>query len=139
MIGEYFDPAFDAIMANCSRLSYAVFAGGVLIGITAWLNPSPADRTVEIGATYIAPAARGTGVNLHMKRLMIDHAIALGYERIEFRIDVRNTRSMAAVEKLGARLEGVIRRHRTTWTGHRRSSALYSLLPEEWAEEWAAR
>lgn len=134
LIGEYFDPAFDAIMANPARLAFAIFAGGVLIGTTAYLSPSPADRTVEIGGTYIAPPARGSGINRHVKRLMIGHAFALGYHRIEFRIDARNRRSMAAVEKLGARLEGVMRRQRTTWTGHVRDTALYSLLPEEWAQ-----
>lgn len=133
MIGEDFDPAFDAITANRARFAYAVFAGGVLIGTTSWLSPSPADRTVEIGGTYIAPPARGTGVNDHVKRLMIGHAFALGFHRVEFRIDVRNRRSIAAVEKLGAKFEGVMRRHRITWTGHIRDTALYSLLPEEWA------
>ena len=63
---------------------------------------------------------------------MIEHAIGCGFDRIEFRIDTRNRRSMRAVEKLGATLEGVMRRQRTTWTGYRRDTAVYALLAEDW-------
>ena len=136
--GEAFDPGFAAMLANAARLPFAVIAGRTIVGTTSYLSPSPADRVVEIGGTYLAPEVRGGGVNDAMKRLMIDHAIACGYHRIEFRVDVRNRRSMAAVAKLGARLEGVMRRQRITWTGHVRDTALYSLLPEEWAARSAA-
>ena len=132
MIGDHFDPAFDAILASPVRLPFASFAGGVLAGTTAYLNVDAANRVVEIGGTYLAPQARGTAVNAHIKRLMIDHAIACGFDRIEFRVDTRNGRSMRAVEKLGATLEGVMRRQRITWTGYRRDTALYSLLADEW-------
>jgi RimJ/RimL family protein N-acetyltransferase len=135
MIGEHFDPAFDAIMANSARLALASFAGGVLVGTTAFLQPDAANRVVEIGGTFLAPAARGTGVNRRIKRLMIDHAIACGFERIEFRVDTRNGRSMRAVEKLGASLEGIMRRQRITWTSYRRDTALYALLADDWQVE----
>ena len=132
LAGDAFDPGFDAILANPARRPFAVLAGEVAVGTTSYLSPAPNDRVVEIGGTYLAPAVRGRGVNDAMKRLMIDHAFACGYHRIEFRIDVRNTRSMAAVVKLGATLEGVMRRQRITWTGHVRDTALFSLLAEEW-------
>jgi RimJ/RimL family protein N-acetyltransferase len=132
MIGEHFGPAFDAILANPARLAFASFAGGVLIGTTAFLQPDAPNRIVEIGGTYLAPDARGTAINRRIKTLMIDHAIAYGFDRIEFRVDTRNARSMRAVEKLGAKLEGVMRRQRITWTGYRRDTALYSLLANEW-------
>ena len=132
LYGERFDPAFDAILANPGRLPFASFAGGVLVGTTAYLNVEAAHGTLEIGGTYLAPDARGTGINTRIKRLMIDRALAAGFDRIEFRIDTRNARSMRAVENLGATREGVIRRHRITWTGYRRDSAIYSLLADEW-------
>jgi RimJ/RimL family protein N-acetyltransferase len=132
MIGEAFDPAFDAILGSATRLPFASFAGGVLVGSTAYLNADAPNRVVEIGGTYLAPDSRGTGVNRRIKALMLDHAVACGFDRIEFRIDTRNARSLRAVEKLGATFEGIMRRQRIIWTGYRRDTALYSLLGDEW-------
>lgn len=132
MIGAHFDPAFDAILASPTRLPFASFAGGVLVGTTGYLHVDAPNAVLEIGGTYLAPDARGTAINRRLKALLIDHAIACGFDRIEFRIDTRNTRSMRAVEKLGATLEGVMRRQRITWTGYRRDTALYALLADEW-------
>lgn len=132
LLGAQFDPGFDAIMANPARIAFASFAGGVLIGTSSYLNRAAPQRQLEIGGTYLAPAARGTGINGRIKRLMIDHAIACGFARIEFRIDLRNGRSMAAVEKLGAVREAIIPRERTTWTGHVRDTAVYALRAADW-------
>ena len=63
---------------------------------------------------------------------MIDHAFACGLERVVFNIDVINTRSRAAVRKLGAVEEGVQRRERKTWTGRVRDTVIYGLLHEDW-------
>jgi RimJ/RimL family protein N-acetyltransferase len=68
-----------------------------------------------------------------LKRLMLGHAFAAGIRRVEFRIDERNQRSQAAVAKLGAIKEGVLRAERITWTGHVRDTGLWSLLAGEWA------
>jgi RimJ/RimL family protein N-acetyltransferase len=132
LTGADFDPGFEA-MRTRGRYAFAVLARSVLVGTTSYLNVAEADRALEIGGTYIAPSVRGSGLNEAMKRLMIDHAFACGFHRIEFRVDTRNGRSMAAVAKLGAQLEGVLRRQRITWTGYARDTAVYSLLPEEWA------
>ena len=132
MLGAHFDPSFDAIMANPDRRAFALFAGGVLIGTSSYLNIAATQSRVEIGGTYLAPPTRGTGINARVKRLMIDHAIACGFAHIEFRIDVRNSRSIAAVEKLGAARETVLRRERTTWTGHVRDTAVYTLDAGQW-------
>jgi RimJ/RimL family protein N-acetyltransferase len=113
-------------------MPYAIVADGRLVGMTAWLRPVPSAQTVEIGNSYIHPDARGTGLNGRVKRLMIDHAFAVGIRRIEFRIDERNARSQAAVAKLGARKEGVLRAERLTWTGHVRDTGLWSLLEADW-------
>ena len=129
---EHFDASFDALIANPVRMPYAVFAGDRLVGMTAWLRPDWSAQTVEIGSSYIHPDVRGTGFNGRLKRLMIDHAFAVGIRRIEFRIDERNKRSQAAVAKLGCTKEGVLRSERMTWTGFVRDTGLWSLLAAEW-------
>jgi RimJ/RimL family protein N-acetyltransferase len=87
---------------------------------------------VEIGGTYIQPSVRGTGFNDSLKKLMIDHAFACGFRRIEFRVDTRNQRSAAAVRKLGAQLDGTLRQNIVTWTGFVRDTYVFSLLADEW-------
>ncbi|HWJ69885.1 MAG TPA: GNAT family protein [Sphingobium sp.] len=127
-----FDTSFDALRANPGRLAFAVIHDDALVGMTAYLRLDPAAQTLEIGNSYLAPAARGTGLNMAMKRLMIEHAFACGFRRIELRIDTRNARSMAAARKLGAVQEGILRAERIIWTGHVRDSALFALLREDW-------
>ncbi len=134
MMGDDFDAAIAQFHDTSNWVRYAVIdvASSQLVGMTNFINPD-AFGAVEIGGTYIAPAVRATGFNRRMKALMIDHAFACGYRRIEFRVDTRNTRSMAAVEKLGAKREGTLRRNRVTWTGYIRDTAIFGLLQEEWA------
>lgn len=130
--GEFFDPAFDALIHHASRMPYAILVGATVVGMTVWLRPDWTAQTVEIGGSYIRPDLRGTGLNSRIKRLMLNHAFAVGIRRVEFRIDERNGRSQAAVLKLGAVKEGVLRAERVTWTGHIRDTGLFSLLAEEW-------
>ncbi len=134
LIGDAFDPGFDRILASPVRQPFALFAGGVLIGMSGWLNIAPERQGIEIGGTYMAPATRGTGVNARIKRLLMDRAISCGFRRIEFRIDERNTRSQAAVAKLGAVKEGVLRAERITWNGHLRNTTVWSILADEWID-----
>lgn len=129
---SHFDASFAALIGGESRMPYAIFDGDRLVGMTAWLRPDWTAQTVEIGNSYIHPDARGTGFNRRFKRLMIDHAFAVGIRRIEFRIDERNKRSQAAVAKLGCTKEGVLRSERITWTGYLRDTGLWSLLASEW-------
>ncbi|WP_240499902.1 GNAT family N-acetyltransferase [Sphingomonas montana] len=129
---DRFDASFAAMRADPNRRPFALFACGVMVGMSGYLNIDPTNRVVEIGGTYLTPAARGTGLNRSIKLLLIDRAIDAGFDRIEFRIDVRNGRSIAAVEKLGAVREGVLRRQRVTWTGHVRDTVVYSILANEW-------
>ena len=130
--GPEFDASFDALMASAERKIFAAFAGGVLMGMTGYLHVAAAHRTLEIGNTYYAPDARGTGLNRRYKGLLLDHAFACGFHRVEFRVDIRNARSQAAMAKLGATREGVLRDHLVTWNGHVRSSAVFSILKGEW-------
>ncbi len=101
--------------------------------MTAWIERGDMSWAVEIGNSYIMPELRGTGFNTRLKQLMLGHAFACGLKRVEFRVDVRNGRSQAAVLKLGAAKEGVLRAERRTWTGHVRDTAVFSILAEEWA------
>jgi RimJ/RimL family protein N-acetyltransferase len=132
MLGAAFDPAFDAMFAVPLRLPFAIVAAGEVMGCTSYWHDVP-NAVVEIGGSYLHPGLRGSGANRRLKRLMIEHAFATGIRRIEFRVDTRNTRSMAAVEKLGAKREGILRRNRVTWTGFIRDTAVFGLFPEDWA------
>lgn len=135
MLGEHFDTGFDAMErfhATKNWVNYAVLNDDAVVGMTNYINADPVNGVVEIGGTYIAPEVRGGPFNSAMKRLMIDHAISCGYTRIEFRVDARNKRSMAAVLKLGAVHEGTLRKNRITWTGYVRDTAVFGLLADEW-------
>ncbi|WP_189338389.1 GNAT family N-acetyltransferase [Sphingobium sp. SCG-1] len=130
--GEDFDREFSAILNNPARQPFAIRVDGALAGISGYLNIDAASGVAEIGGTYMTPAARGTGLNGRIKPLLLGRAFASGVQRIEFRIDARNTRSLRAVEKLGAVREGLMRRQRRTWTGHFRDTVVLSILREEW-------
>ncbi|MFE4591450.1 GNAT family N-acetyltransferase [Streptomyces laurentii] len=89
---------------------------------------------VEIGNTWIAGEARGTGVNTEAKYLMLRHAFETwGVRRVSMRADARNARSRVAIERLGATCEGVRRAHSRGLDGVVRDTAFYSVLDEEWS------
>ena len=133
MLGEHFDPAAACLVSRAGKPGFAIrdCETDTVVGMTRFINPDE-HGVVEIGGTYIAPSVRGTGFNGVMKKLLLDHAFACGYRKVEFRVDTRNTRSMAAVLKLGATQEGVLRKNRVTWTGYERDTAVFGLLREEW-------
>jgi len=88
---------------------------------------------VEIGATWLSPSAQGTGSNTEAKLLMLRHAFGTwGVRRVSMRADARNARSRAAIERLGAVLDGVHRAHTRGLDGLVRGTAFYSILDEEW-------
>jgi RimJ/RimL family protein N-acetyltransferase len=123
-----FDGNFTSLIGHDHRMPYAIVVCGQIAGMTAFLRPDWSAQTVEIGGTYLAPAHRGTGLNGQVKALLLARAFATGIRRVEFRIDERNARSQAAVLKLGATKEGVLRAERVTWTGHVRDTGLFSIL-----------
>ena len=139
MLDENFDKSIRAFHDTTNWVRFAVISSetGKLVGMTNYINPDANTKVTEIGGTYIAPSVRGSGFNDVMKQLMIDHAFASGFTRIEFRVDTRNKRSMAAVLKLGAQHEGTLRKNRITWTGYVRDTAVFGLLKEEWTGETA--
>lgn len=106
---------------------------GKAIGGTRFATYSPADRRVEIGWTWIGRDWQRTVVNTEAKYLMLTHAFeALGCIRVELRTDVNNERSRAAILRIGAKEEGILRKHSTTATGRVRDTIYYSILDEEW-------
>jgi RimJ/RimL family protein N-acetyltransferase len=129
---DHFDQSFDRLRTRDTVRGFALFLADRLVGMSCFLNIDPDRGVLEIGNTYYLPEIRGTGFNRRVKDLMLRRAIDCGFRRIEFRVDSRNARSQAAMAKLGAVREGVIRAERITWTGHVRDTVLFSILAEEW-------
>ena len=122
--------------AKGTDLPFTVFhlADGRAVGMTRYLDIRPADRALEIGGTWYAPAYQRTAVNTECKYLLLRHAFeTLGYNRVQFKTDLRNERSQRAIERLGAVREGVLREHMLLPDGTLRSSVYYSILLSEWA------
>ena len=105
---------------------------GHIVGTSSFLNIKPARQTAEIGATFLHPSVRATAVNPAAKLLMLRQAFACGARRVELLTDLRNARSQAAIAKLGAVREGVLRRDRITWTGHVRDTVVFSVVDLDW-------
>ncbi|WP_452219781.1 GNAT family N-acetyltransferase [Lacinutrix salivirga] len=104
------------------------FAGSTRFGAINYKN-----KVLHIGWTWIGHNFQGTGLNKNVKYLMLNYTFeTLQFEKIEFRIDERNVKSRKAVEKLGATLEGVLRKDTVMKDGFRRSTCCYGILKEEW-------
>lgn len=129
---DHFDASFDGLLAKPDGRSFALILGGRLVGMSSYIGIDLGRMVLEIGSTYYVPTVRGTGFNERVKALMIGRAIDCGFRRIEFRVDARNTRSQAAMAKIGGVREGVLRADRITWTGHVRDTVLFSILADEW-------
>ena len=136
-LGERFDGWWSEAMARTAEgrwLGYAVVrrTDERVVGMSSFIEPAPAHGRVELGATFLHPDARGGAVNPAAKRLMLAHAFQCGARRVEIVTDARNLRSQAAIAKLGAVREGVLRRHKTTWTGHVRDTVMYAVTDLDW-------
>ncbi len=106
---------------------------GTLIGSSSYLNVDGANRRLEIGYTWYVASARRSGVNSETKLLMLGHAFdELGCVAVEFRTHFFNFTSRAAIERLGAKLDGVLRSHSVLPDGSRRDTVVYSILDIEW-------
>lgn len=133
-IGEHFDGYWHKMIATPGRVAFAILdkAGGRIAGTSSFINIDPKHRTVEIGYTFFRPEYRGTLVNPETKFLMLSQAFRAGALRVQFSVSAANARSQAAVLKLGATREGVIRNHRISWNGHKRDTVIFSIIEEEW-------
>lgn len=108
---------------------------GVAVGVTTFLHPDPVNRSIEIGSTWITKDAQGTPFNKAAKLLMLERAFEdLGCLRVEIRTHYMNHQSRAAIESLGAKLDGVLRRHKILKSGLVRDTCVYSILDTEWPE-----
>lgn len=131
--GPYgFDDSISRYTSNANNRTFVLFDGDELAGMSSYLGIDPNRQVLEIGGTYYRPHLRGTGLNRRIKDVMLGRAFDCGIRRVEFRVDQRNQRSQAAMKKLGAVREGVLRADRITWTGHVRDTVLFSILKEEW-------
>jgi RimJ/RimL family protein N-acetyltransferase len=134
--GARFDAFFEAVCAAPPgvRLPYAIRrrSDGRMVGTSTFYTAGLSERGVEIGTSFLHPQVRSGAVNPEAKLLMMSHAFASGAVRVAFRVDTRNTRSQAAVTKLGAVREGVLRKDRVTWTGYIRDTVIFSVIEAEW-------
>lgn len=108
-------------------------ATGRVVGSTRYMNIDPPNRRVEIGATWIARPWQRSPVNTEAKYLMLLHAFeTLGCIRVELKTDALNQKSRAAILRIGAREEGILRQHVVTWSGRLRDTVYFSILDTEW-------
>lgn len=106
---------------------------GQVVGMTTYLNIEPGVPRLEIGSTWTAAAAQRTGVNAESKLLLLGHAFeTLGCLAVEFRTHWHNRQSRAAIERLGAKQDGVLRSHRRLPDGSLRDTVVYSITAAEW-------
>jgi N-acetyltransferase len=125
---ELFHQWFDSV-----DLGFMHYLDGELVGHTSFLNDRPEDRVVEIGNTWVTPAAWGTGANTEAKLLLMEHAFEReGYLRVEFKTDATNARARAALAALPSEFEGVFRKHMLVRGGERRDSAWYAVIDDDW-------
>ena len=127
-----FDDSITRYTTNPNNRTFVLFEGDELAGMSSFLGIDPNRQVLEIGGTYYREKFRGSGFNRRVKDMMLSRAFACGMRRVEFRVDIRNQRSQAAMKKLGAVREGVLRADRITWTGHVRDTVLFAILKDEW-------
>jgi RimJ/RimL family protein N-acetyltransferase len=131
--GESRDTFRGWIDSLADAIPFATVVDGVPMGATSYLNVRRHDRVVEIGNTWLAPEAWGSGANTEAKLLLLEHAFEReGFLRVEFKTDAQNERARAALGALPAQFEGIFRKHMLVRGGERRDSAWYSVIDDEW-------
>lgn len=122
---------------NGTDLPFVVIyvASGKVAGATRYLNIMPKDRGLEIGGTWYGTEYQRTPVNTECKYLLLTHAFErLGCIRVQLKTDLRNVRSQNAIERIGAKREGILRNHMILPSSQFRDSVFYSILDSEWPE-----
>lgn len=136
--GEDLREYMDQALREAERGSSLPFlirerATGRAVGSTRFGTIDPAHRKLEIGWTWIAPAWQRTAINTECKYLLLSHAFEdLGADRVELKTDAKNTRSRAAILRIGATQEGILRHHMIAAGGRVRDTVYFSILAEEW-------
>ena len=126
------DPAWQVWTVRLTE-GLGELPAGAVVGTTSYLETDPGAARTEIGATMYAPAVWATRVNPECKLLLLGLAFdELHMGRVQLQTDVRNARSQQAIARLGASLEGVLRRHKRRQDGSMRDSVLFSVIAEDW-------
>jgi RimJ/RimL family protein N-acetyltransferase len=137
---EDYERWVDASLAGLAAgtdLAFAIIerASGEVVGGTSFLAISPRNRRIEIGGTWLTPRVQRTPVNTECKYLLLGHCFdTLGCVRVELKTDARNLNSQRAIERIGAKREGTLRKHSLTQHGIQRDSVYFSVIDEEWPE-----
>lgn len=127
-VNEYYNgTAIPFIIYDKLKKAYA--------GSTRFANIDLYNKKLEIGWTWIGKNFQGTGINLHIKYLMLKYVFeTLQFDKVQFRVDERNTRSRKAIEKIGGTLEGILKKDMLMPDGFKRNTCCYAILKEDWNE-----
>lgn len=147
-VGDYIDQQLERrSQGRLAPYAQIDLATGRAVGATALWDPRYLPGrglyAIEVGFTWLAASAQGTGLNAEAKLLLFRHAFTvLGVDRVDLKTDARNTRSRAAIEAAGAKFEGVLRNWSRSWApgedGRLRDSAIFSITRAEWPDTEAA-
>jgi RimJ/RimL family protein N-acetyltransferase len=129
-----FDRWFDLALEADDEVPFAVVVGGRPVGSSRYLNVEPFHRRVEIGWTWLERDQWGTGANVEAKYLLMRNAFEdWGAMRVEFKTDARNLRVRGALLGVGARFEGIFRKHMVL-PDSIRDSAWYAVVDDDWPD-----
>ena len=135
-MNNYIKAALDG-QANGKELPFVIIrkTSDEVVGTTRFYEIRPADLSVAIGYTWLSKSAQRTAVNTESKLLLLTHAFEHWHcNRVELITDVRNQQSRAAILRLGAKQEGILRNHLILPSGRVRDSVVFSIIKEEWPE-----
>ncbi len=137
-----FVPSPDRMSADIDRrlglqtmVPFTIFdkEQGIPVGMTTYMNIDAANKRLEIGSTWYRKSVQRSGLNTHVKDLMLAHAFeTLDCNAVEFRTHFFNRQSRTAIERLGAKLDGILRAHSIMPDGSLRDTCVYSILKSEW-------
>jgi len=123
----------EALAGPYLPLATILLVEGRAVGSTRFMTLRPEHRSVEIGWTWLASSAWGTGANVEAKLLQLTHAFETwGCRRVELKTDALNERSRGAIEALGAHFEGIHRKHQLVRGGENRDTAWYAIFDDDW-------
>ena len=122
------------LQASGAMLPWTVFdADGRIAGMTTYMNVDAPNRRVEIGSTWYATRVQRSALNTQCKLLLLDHAFEkLDCIAVEFRTHFFNHQSRRGIERLGAKLDGILRSHQIASNGTLRDTVVYSIIAAEW-------
>jgi RimJ/RimL family protein N-acetyltransferase len=123
-----------SLLSSGAMLPFTVLdRAGTPVGMTTYMNVDAANHRVEIGSTWYAARVQRTALNTECKLMLLAHAFDdLECIAVEFRTHVLNTQSRRAIERLGARLDGILRQHTRMPNGTVRDTCVYSIVGSEW-------